>query len=99
MASYRIICTDQVPVTEPNRTAHIVAVGTGTDPGRYNRRWALDEVLSAMDGGDRFYTQGVQSGRVANVEKYTCVNCRRTFIRSTADAVADNNLDNLPRCG
>jgi hypothetical protein len=98
VATYRIVCTEQVPVNEPNRRAHIVAVGTGTDPTRYTRRWSLDEVLTAMDRGDRFYTQGVQSGKVANVEKYVCQNCRRVFIRSTADAVADNNLDNLRRC-
>jgi transposase-like protein len=51
-----------------------------------------------MDRGDRFYTVGVYSGKVALVEKYTCTSCWRTFIRSTPDAVTDNNLDNLRRC-
>ena len=98
MARYRIVCTTQEPVNEPNRNAHIVAVGTGNDPARVDRRWTLDQVLRAMDSGDSFYTQGVQSGKIAAVEKYQCPYCRRTFIRSTPDAVADNNLDNLPRC-
>lgn len=98
MARYRIVCTTQVPVSEPNRNAHIVEVGTGNNPPRVDRRWPLDEVLRAMDSGDSFFTQGVQSGKIAEVEKYQCPNCRRTYIRSKPDAVADNNLDNLPRC-
>ena len=95
---YRIVCTDQQPFYQPTTHAHIVAVGTGTDPTRYDRRWSLDEVLVAMSRGDTFYTKGVQSGKEANVEKYECSLFRRTFIRSTPDAVQDNNLDNLPRC-
>jgi hypothetical protein len=98
MARYRIVCTNQEPVNEPNRTAHIVRVGTGSTADRYDRLWTLNEVLLAMDRGDTFYTQGAQSGKVAEVEKYVCSGCRRTYIRSNADAVTDNNLDNLPRC-
>ena len=98
MARYRIVCTTQEPVNEPNRSAHIVAIGTGTEPNHYDRYWPLDAVLQAMGRGDQFYTQGVRSGRIAAVEPYRCTGCRRTFIRSTPDAVQDNNLDNLPRC-
>lgn len=98
MARYRIVCTQQELVNEPNRQAHIVRVGTGITAQRYDQLWALDDVLRAMDRGDTFYTKGEQSGRVAEVEKFICGSCRRTFIRSTADAVTDNNLDNLPRC-
>jgi hypothetical protein len=98
MANYRIICTTQEPVAQPNDRAHIVAVGTGETPDQYNRYWALDEVLSAMDQGHVFYTQGKHTGKVAYVEKYRCGNCTRTHIRSNPDAVQDNNLDNLPRC-
>ena len=58
----------------------------------------LGEVLTAMDEGHRFYTQGAENGKVAQVEKYTCSQCRRTYIRSTPDAVSDNNLDNLRPC-
>jgi hypothetical protein len=57
-----------------------------------------DEVLAAMDRGHSFFTQGNNSGKIAWIEKYTCARCRRTFIRSTPDAVTDNNLDNLRRC-
>ena len=69
MARYRIVCTEQEPVTEPTTHAHIVAVGTGTDPDKADKRWTLNEVLTAMDKADTFYTQGQTSGRVAEVEK------------------------------
>lgn len=98
MANYRIVCTNQEPVNQPTTHAHIVAVGTGTDPNRADTRWSLQEVLTAMDRGDTFYTQGVSSGKIASVEKYVCGLCRRTYIRSTPDAVYDNNLDSLRRC-
>jgi hypothetical protein len=98
MASYRIVCTEQEPVTQPTTHAHIVAVGTGNDPDTANRRWTLKEVLAAMGLGDTFYTQGKTSGKIARVVKYTCGLCGRTHIRSSPDAVQDNNLDSLRRC-
>ena len=98
MARYRIVCTDQEPYYQPTTHAHIVAVGTGTDPSKADQRWTLQEVLDAMDRGDSFYTVGVRSGKVALVEKYNCTSCWRTHIRSSPDAVTDNNLDNLRRC-
>ncbi len=98
MASYRIVCTVQAPADQPSSHQHIVAVGTGTDPDRAENRWSLQQVLDAMDRGDTFYTVGVVSGKSAWVEKYWCGHCSRWFIRSHADAVKDNNLDNLRRC-
>lgn len=98
MAQHRIVCTDQEPYYQPATHAHIVAVGTGTDPNRAKQRWTLQQVLDAMDRGEVFYTLGVHSGKVALVEKYTCSQCWRTHIRSAPDAVTDNNLDNLRRC-
>jgi hypothetical protein len=98
MATYRIVCTNQEPVNQPTTHAHIVAVGTGTDPDKANKRWTLQELITAMDAGDVFYTKGVSSGKVAYVEKYVCMRCYRTYIRSTPDAVYDNNLDSLRLC-
>jgi hypothetical protein len=98
MASYRIVCTVQVPVSEPTTRAHIVNVGTGTDPDQADRRWSVDEVLRAIDSGDDFYTLGRQTGRRAAVHKYICGGCHRTFVRSGPDAVTDNNLDSLRTC-
>lgn len=98
MATYRIVCTEQAPATAPPSHQHIVAVGTGSDPAKADLRWVLNEVLAAMERGDVFYTQGIESGKIARVEPYHCHHCRRTFIRSAPDAVKDNNLDNLRRC-
>ena len=98
MAQFRIICTNQVPVTEPTTHAHIVAVGTGSSPEQYDRKWTLAEVLAAIDRGDVFYTVGPTSEKVAIVQKFPCPACHHTTIRSAPDAVYDNNLDSLPRC-
>lgn len=101
MARYRIICTTQQPAQLLNDQAHIVAVGTipaGSTASTYSKYWQLSEVLKAMDSGDTFYTLGEQSGKTAEVEKYKCPWCARTHIKSNADKVKDNNLDNLRRC-
>jgi hypothetical protein len=98
MATYRIVCTDQEQSGRSNQHAHVVAVGVGDDPKRAQRKWTLDEVLGAIDRGDVFYTKGVNTGKVALVEKYTCAPCRRVHIRSAADNVTDNNLNRIPRC-
>ena len=98
MAEYRIICTTQEPSNVPNDRAHIVAVGTGSSASTYDKYWLLKEVLKAMDNGDTFYTFGETSRQRAEVEKYKCANCLETHIRSTPDAVKDNNLDSLPGC-
>lgn len=98
MARYRIVCTNQEPAENPPTHAHIVAVGTGVNPDQADKRWTLNQVLTAMGRGDTFYTQGIRSGKVAVVEKYRCRWCNSTYIRSSADAVQDNNLDSLRRC-
>lgn len=98
MVNYRIVCTEQQPFYQPTTHAHIVAVGTGNNPAQADERWTLDQVLGAMDRGHTFYTKGVYSGKVAGVHKYVCRLCRRTYIRSNADVVRDNNLDSLRKC-
>lgn len=95
---YRIVCTEQEPVWNDPHHAHIVAVGVGTEPSAANARWTVGEVLAAMKRGDTFYTKGIYSGRVAEVHPYQCQRCSRPSIRSAADAVSDNNLDNLRTC-
>jgi hypothetical protein len=98
MASYRIVCTVQVPVTQPWSHRHIVEVGTGSNPDGYSKKWTLTQVLAAIDRGETFYTEGKQSGKRARVVKVQCDSCGRDIIRSSPDAVADNNLDNLRAC-
>ena len=98
MATYRIVCTDQEPSGHSDQHAHTVAVGVGDDPDKAQRKWALDEVLKAIDRGDVFYTKGVNTGKLAIVMKYTCAQCHRVHIRSAADSVSDNNLNRIRHC-
>jgi hypothetical protein len=98
MATYRIVCTVESPSGHSNQQTHIVAVGVGDDPSEAQLKWTLDEVLRAIDRGDLFYTKGVNTGKVALVEKYSCAPCRRLHIRSAADKVTDNDLNRIPHC-
>ena len=98
MARYRIVCTVQEPLDKPHDAAHIVSVGTGTDPNKASENWTLKQVLDSIDLGNLFYTKSPSTGKEASVNKYKCQTCNRTTIRSSADAVTDNNLDNLRKC-
>lgn len=98
MARYRIVCTVQEPLDKPHDAAHIVSVGTGTDPNKASENWTLKQVLDSMSLGNSFYTKSPSTGKEASVNKYECKTCQRTTIRSSADAVTDNNLDNLRKC-
>ena len=98
MATYRIICTNQVPVDEPTTHAHIVAVGTGDDPeAPPTKRWTLQEVIDAIEDGDDFYTEDSEGNR-ADVDVIACPACDHEIIRTGPDDSTDNNLDSLPIC-
>ena len=94
---YRIICTRKATSTRGGHT-HIVSVGTGSTATTYDRLWAVADVLAAMPA-NTFYTVSPSTGKTALVEPFICAPCQRRYIRSSADAVTDNNLDNLPTCG
>jgi hypothetical protein len=96
MSSYRIVCTEQ---SDPGSAGHghILAVGVGTDPTSATDRWTVAQVRMAIQDGDRFYTVSPSTGKVANVVRYDCW-CGIKTIRSTPDAVDDNNLDSLRLC-
>lgn len=98
MTTYRIVCTNQLPANRPPEHAHIVAIGVGSDPARYTQSFTLAQVLQMMVNGDKFYTQGVKTGKVAWVERYACLHCNQWHIRSTPDKVPENNLDSLNSC-
>lgn len=98
MTTYRIICTNQLPVNEPTLHAHIVAVGTGTDPDEPpDRKWTLEEAIAAIDGGDDFYVE--VDGKRVDVEVVDCPSCDHRILRTEADDSTANNLDSLPICG
>jgi hypothetical protein len=98
--SYRIVCTEQEPVYRPTSHAHIVAVGTGTDPDHADDRWTREQVVYAIDvQGKSFYTVGRYTGKVAYVETIACPDrCGTRIVRSKPDVTTDNNLDSLRRC-
>jgi hypothetical protein len=98
MANFRIVCTTQLPADKPPQHAHIVSVGVGDEPTRYTKSFTLKEVINSMAAGNKFYTQGITTGKIAFVEKYICSHCNQWHIKSAADAVHDNNLDSLPYC-
>lgn len=95
---YRVICTRQEPFNAPHLDAHIVSVGTGETTQGYSQLWTVAEVYTAMDRGDTFYTQSPSTGARARVGKWGCRTCNGATLRSSSDAVKDNNLDSLPRC-
>ena len=86
--NYRIVCTEQEPAHKPPSHAHIVAVGIGDNPEAASQRLTLAQVIQKMDTGDRFYTQGLRTGKTAWVEKYWCSHCGRHHIRSSPDSTS-----------
>jgi hypothetical protein len=98
VTAYQIVCTVQEPPAAHPLQAHIVAVGVGPDPKLAENIFQLGQVLEAMDKGHSFYTTSPSTGKQARVEKFTCSNCTRTHIRSSPDALKDNNLDSLRYC-
>jgi hypothetical protein len=98
MAKHRIVCVEKRSVDEPHEHKHIVKVGTGTTTG-HHRVWLISDVYAAMDAGDTFDTKSRSTKKTAGVSKYACEICNGfKTLRSNHDAVADNNLDNLPAC-
>jgi hypothetical protein len=97
MSKYRIVC---VKTEHPHR--HIVSVGVGDNPRVPAARYTVATVRSMIDKGDAFYTESPSTRKTANVKKDTCGKgspaCPVLTIRSHADAVTDNNLDNLSTC-
>lgn len=98
MGPFRVVCTTQEPINLPVSHRHIVAVGTGSDPDKYTDRWTLAQVITAIESGTVFFTVSPSTGAVALVQVVSCWHCNRKIIRSAADAVTDNNLDNLRFC-
>lgn len=95
MATYRIVC---VETEHPHR--HITHVGVGDDPASASERLTVTDVRRAIANGHRFITISPSTGKTADVRADDChmPSCTVKTIRSTSDAVSDNNLDNLRAC-
>jgi hypothetical protein len=91
MADYQIVCVDRVAAH-----GHITHVGLSGLPGV----WTVAQVRGSMSRGNAFYTVSPSTRESAGVEPYDVVHLEQTIetIRSGADAVPDNNLDNLQGC-
>jgi hypothetical protein len=61
---------------------------------------SVTAVRAAIVAGDSFETCSPSTGKIAKVKNDICRKdgCAVLTIRSEADAVKDNNLDNLPVC-
>lgn len=91
MAEYHIVCVDRVAVH-----GHITHVGLSGLPGV----WTVAQVRGSISRGNSFYTVSASTREVAGVEPYDVIHLDQMIetIRSAADAVQDNNLDNLQAC-
>lgn len=95
MADYQIVC---VARQAPHR--HIISVGTEGTAASPASTYTVAEVRRMIDTGDSFHTISPTTSAKATVQKDTCQepDCDVKTIRSGADAVTDNNLDNLVVC-
>jgi hypothetical protein len=99
MADHRIVCTDQLPTNQPTTHAHIVAVGVDLDNDGYaDVKHTKQQVVNNINSGHRYYVYGLLSQKISFVEIVGCSSCGHPTIRSTPDAVRDNNLDYIRRC-
>jgi hypothetical protein len=97
VAEYQIMCV--IKSTNPRSSSpdashdHITDVGFGNGV-----TWTVKEVLDAIQTKDTFFTVSPTTHTRAEVGEYTCNDCRLQTLRSHADGVWNNNLDNLPVC-
>jgi len=95
MAEYRIYCVDRVSY---GNHSHIDAVGAIDGSGTVHR-FSREEVFERIGAGaDEFHVIGPTSGKRSEVTRYRCELCLMQAIRSEADGVPDNNLDNQNPC-
>jgi hypothetical protein len=101
MQELRIVCTEQIPISQPTSHAHIVSVGIDTNnDGLAEENHDLNKVVLDINNKTSiYYTYGHSSKKIALVEVIDCpTHCGEKIIRSTPDAVIDNNLDSFRRC-
>ncbi len=91
MAEYQIVCVQRVA-----GSGHITHVGIRGLPGVMT----VAQVRGSISRGNSFYTVSPTTRGIAGVEPHDVVELNRTIetLRSAADAVYDNNLENLQAC-
>lgn len=94
MANWVITCT--IKSDNPRSSAldsrgcHITDVGL--DNGI---TFTVKEVYASIESGSTFHTMSP----AAQVNQFHCTTCGVATLKSHADGVWNNNLDNLPSCG
>jgi Protein of unknown function (DUF3892) len=91
MSEFQITCVTMGPRSNAGHH-HIIGVGLGADREPVN----IPQAYLLMDAGHRLYTVSPSTGATAEVRQYRC--CGVDTLISHADAVKDNNLDNLDPC-
>lgn len=95
MADYVIVCVER------RNSPYVTGVATGSEAGRPNRHWTVDEVHRAIKIGHKFFTVSPSTGRRASVfpDEVYSHGQRVQTLRSGADAIQDNSLSNIRLCG
>jgi hypothetical protein len=95
----RVVCTDQLPLGVSPLCASIVTIGVSDNGSEFaTEQLSVYETVRQIDQGVMFYVVGLETGKVALVEKYWCIRCSKYHIRTRADSTSDNNLDSLRYC-
>lgn len=89
---YAIVCAGTSGRTASGHH-HVTQVGVSTASG--TRIYSVQRVYSLMDQGHTFHAVS-RSGKQVDVEPWHC--CHLDTLRSRADGVLDNTLDELPPC-
>lgn len=91
IAAYQIVCVERLA-----GNGYITHVGIRGLPGIMT----VAQVRGSISRGNTFFTVSPSTRAVAEVEPYDVVEHERTIetIRSVADAVRDNDLDQLRGC-
>lgn len=96
MLRYRVVAMRCLDIRHPVIHRHVPSVVTRPGRSGYEGNWTAAEVSDAIAQGDSFYTLSESTGKVAEIETYTCPICGQCWIRTDDQAVADNQLEALP---
>lgn len=94
---FEVVCVT-IATTGVGRTqhTHIVAVGI-KEKANQPAMISVEEARNLIGSNYLLYTVSPSTGKTAVVEPLTC-HCGVHTLRSAADFVKDNNLDELARC-
>jgi hypothetical protein len=97
MAEYLIRCVNTQRPHGHITSADVQALSG--DSYEDSKTFLVGTICTKLAEGDRFNTYSPSTDKMADVHRSTCrtAGCEVQTIRSDADAVSDNNLDNL-RC-